>query len=67
MTAWLTTASAPGYSLPAIVTGSDWATATAGATVKLAANTTGLIAATGIIGEQNVTSYGCQLGLNVSF
>jgi outer membrane lipase/esterase len=67
VTASLTTSVAPGYAMPAIVTGSDWATATAGTTLKLAHNVTGLVAVTGRAAEKNVTTYGGQLGVNVAF
>jgi len=67
VTAFLTTASAPGFSLPAVVPGQGWVTATAGVKFALAANVTGLLAVTDIIAEQNVRLFGGQFGVNVSF
>jgi outer membrane lipase/esterase len=67
VTASLTTSVAPSYSLPAIVTGTDWAVATAGTTLKLSPNATGLVAVTGQAAQKNVAAYGGQLGVNVAF
>jgi outer membrane lipase/esterase len=67
VTASLTTSVAPSYSLPAIVTGADWAVATAGTTVKLARNVTGLFALTGTAAQKNLAAYGGQVGVNVAF
>lgn len=67
VTATLTTSVAPSYSLPAAVTGMDWAVATAGTTLALARNVTGLVAITGQAAQKNVTTYGGQLGVNVAF
>lgn len=67
VTASLTTSVAPSYSLPAIVTGTDWAVASAGTTLKLARNVTGLLAVTGTAAQKNVAAYGGQLGVNVAF
>jgi len=67
VTASLTTASAPAYSLPAVVPGQDWVTATAGIKFAVAANMTGLLAVTDVVAEQNVRIFGGQLGVNVSF
>jgi outer membrane lipase/esterase len=67
VTATLTTSVAPSYSLPAIVTGTDWAVATAGTTLTLAHNVTGLAAVTGQAAQKNVAAYGGQLGVNVAF
>ncbi len=67
VTASLTTIAAPSYSMPAVVTGTDWAVATAGTTLELAHNVTGLAAVTGTAAQKNVTAYGGQLGMNVAF
>jgi hypothetical protein len=53
--------------LPAVVTGTDWAVATAGTTLALARNVTGLLAMTGTAAQKNVTAYGGQLGVTVAF
>lgn len=67
VTASLTTITAPGYLMPAVSTGTDWAALTGGTTVKLAANVTGLIALSSVLAQRNVTTYGGQFGVNVAF
>jgi len=67
VTAMLTTTVAPSYSMPAVRVGTDWGIVTGGATVKLASNVSGLFAVTGTFARQNVTTYGGQIGVNVSF
>ena len=67
VTAILTTSVAPTYSMPAVQVGTDWSIVTAGTTVKLASNVSGLIAVTGTLAQQNVTTYSGQVGINVSF
>jgi outer membrane lipase/esterase len=66
VTAFLTTVVAPGFALPAVVLGKDWGMASAGATVKLAGNVTGLIAAYGQFAQSGVVNYGAQVGINVA-
>jgi outer membrane lipase/esterase len=66
VTAYLTTIAAPGYSLPAVILGKDWGTATAGTTFKLSSNVTGLVAFVGQFAQHSVTNYGAQLGFNVA-
>lgn len=67
VTATLTTTVAPSYAMPAVQVGSDWGIVTAGTTVKLASNVSGLLAVTGTLAQQNVTTYSGQVGINVSF
>jgi outer membrane lipase/esterase len=67
VTAWLTTTTAPGYSLPAVDLGHDWATASVGTTIKLGAGVTMLGALTAEFGQSDVNTYGAQLGLNIAF
>jgi outer membrane lipase/esterase len=67
VTASLTTIAAPSFSLPAVVTGRDWATATVGTQVKLSQNWTALASFTAQVGEQNVTNLGGLIGLNYAF
>jgi outer membrane lipase/esterase len=67
VTAFLTTSIAPSFTLPAVVAGTDWAQLTAGTTVRLARNLTGLVAVTGALAQQNTTTYGAQVGVNASF
>jgi outer membrane lipase/esterase len=66
VTAFLTTITAPGYSLPAVVFGKDWGSASAGTSVKISNNVTGLLAFVGQFAEHNVTTYGVQFGVNVA-
>jgi outer membrane lipase/esterase len=66
VTAYLTTITAPGFSLPAVVFGTDWGMANAGATVKISPNVTALVAAYGQFAQQGVVNYGGQVGLNVA-
>ena len=67
VTASLTSTVAPSYSLPAVQLGKDWASATAGVGVTLGKGVTGLVSFTSQIGQDKVTTYGGQLGLNVAF
>jgi len=60
----LTTIAAPSYLMPAVVVGKDWATGTAGTTVRLATGLTGLASVTAQVGQTGVTSYGGRVGLN---
>lgn len=66
VTAFLTTITAPGYSLPAVVFGKDWGTASAGTTMKISSNVTGLVAFVGQFAQHSVANYGAQFGLNVA-
>ena len=66
VTAFLTTIVAPGFSMPAVVFGSDWGMASAGTTVKVSNNVTGLIAAYGQFAQDGVVNYGGQVGINVA-
>jgi outer membrane lipase/esterase len=65
--AFLTTIVAPGYSMPAVVLGKDWGTATVGTTLKLSNTVTGLVAFVGQFSQHNVAAYGGQFGFNVAF
>jgi outer membrane lipase/esterase len=67
VTASLTSTVAPSYSLPAVELGKDWASASAGVAVTLGTGVTGLVSFTGQMGQDKVTTYGGQLGLNVAF
>lgn len=66
VTASLTTIVAPSYWMPAVVLGKDWGTATLGTTVAFAPGVTGYGTLTSQIGQQNVVTYGGQVGLNVA-
>jgi outer membrane lipase/esterase len=68
VTAFLTSVSfAPGYSLPAVMLGTDWGTATVGASVKLSPNVTGVVSFSSQFAQQSVTTYGGQVGINAAF
>ena len=67
VTAFLTTVTAPGYSLPAVVFGKDWGTATLGTSMKISRDVTGLATFVSQLAEHNVANYGGQLGVNVAF
>jgi outer membrane lipase/esterase len=67
VTASLTSTLGPSYSLPAVNLGRDWASATAGVSVGLGKGVTGLMSFTGQMGQDKVTIYGGQVGLNVAF
>jgi outer membrane lipase/esterase len=64
ITAALTSTVAPSYTMPAVVLGRDWATATVGTTVAFAQGVTGYANVSGQIGQQNVITYGGQVGVN---
>jgi outer membrane lipase/esterase len=66
VTATLTSTIAPSYSMPAVVLGKDWGTATVGTTAAFAPGVTGYATFTGQIAQQNVVTYGGQVGLNVA-
>jgi outer membrane lipase/esterase len=68
VTTSLTSTVAPSYSsLPAVDLGKDWASATAGVSVGLGKGVTGLVSFTGQLGQDKVTTYSGQVGLNVAF
>jgi outer membrane lipase/esterase len=66
VTAFLTTITAPGFSLPAVVVGKDWGTASVGTTAKISSDVTGLVAFVGQFAQNSVANYGVQVGLNVA-
>ena len=67
VTAFLTTIAAPGYSMPAVVLGKDWGTASLGTTWKLGQGMTALGSITTEFAQGDATTYGVQLGLNIAF
>jgi outer membrane lipase/esterase len=67
VTASLTTIAAPSYSMPAVVLGRDWATATVGTQVTINRSWSALASFTAQVGQQNVTNYGGLIGLNYAF
>ena len=67
VTASLTTAVAPSYSLPAVIVGRDWATVTIGTEFKIAGSWSGLASFTAMLGQQNVTNFVGVFGANYSF
>jgi outer membrane lipase/esterase len=64
VTASLTTMVAPSYSLPAVVLGRDWATATIGLQVSLTPALSGMASFTGQLGQDHSTVFGGLIGLN---
>jgi outer membrane lipase/esterase len=67
VTALLTSASfAPAFSLPAVTFGKDWGTAQLGTTYKLSQSATAFAAFNTQLAQQNVTTYGGQVGINVA-
>lgn len=64
VTASLTTIAAPSYSLPAVVLGRDWATATVGTQVTLTSAWSGLASFTAQLGQNHATVFGGLVGLN---
>jgi outer membrane lipase/esterase len=66
VTASLTSTVAPSYTMPAVVLGKDWATATLGTTFAVAQGVTGYANSSAQIGQQNVVTYGGRVGVNVA-
>jgi outer membrane lipase/esterase len=64
VTASLTTIAAPSYSLPAVVLGRDWATATVGTQLTLTSAWSGLASFTAQLGQNHATVFGGLIGLN---
>ena len=67
VTASLLSITAPSYSMPAVLLGQDWGTATIGTRVRFASAASTFVAFNSEIGQGNVTTYGGQIGLNVAF
>ncbi|MGX7743825.1 autotransporter outer membrane beta-barrel domain-containing protein [Rhodopseudomonas parapalustris] len=68
VTARLTTdVNAPAYSLPAVRLGRDWGTAMLGTRYKIASNVTGYAAVIGQMGQSQVTTFGGQFGVSMTF
>jgi outer membrane lipase/esterase len=66
VTASLTTVTAPSYYMPAVVFGKDWASATIGTTAAIGRGMTAYASFNSQMGQNNVTYYGGQIGLNVA-
>jgi outer membrane lipase/esterase len=66
VTASLTTITAPSYSMPAVVLGQDWGSATVGTTVALGHGMIGYASFTSQFGESQAAFYSGQIGLNVA-
>ena len=67
VTASLTTTSAPSYSMPAVVLGRDWATATVGMNVTFDRSWSGIASFTAQLGQDHATVYGGLVGIDYSF
>ena len=66
LTTTLTSTVAPSYWMPAVVLGKDWGTATIGTTATIAPGASAYATLTSQIGQQNVVTYGGQVGVNVA-
>ena len=66
VTASLTTIAAPSYYMPALVFGTDWMTLSAGTSFRLERGIIGYAMFTGGLAQNDVTSYGAQVGVNVA-
>jgi outer membrane lipase/esterase len=66
VTASLTSVAAPSYWMPAVVPGKDWGNATIGTTASFAQGVTAYATLSSQIGQQNVVTYGGQIGVNVA-
>jgi outer membrane lipase/esterase len=64
VTAFLTTIAAPGFSMPAVILGSDWGTATLGTSVALRPGVTAYASFNSEFAQSEATYYGGQIGLN---
>jgi outer membrane lipase/esterase len=67
VTASLTTIAAPGYSMPAVVLGRDWAITTAGTEITITPAWTALASFTAQAGEQRGPIYGFRIGVSYAF
>ena len=67
VTAALTTVAAPAYSTDAFPVTSDWATASVGTSYKLSSKVMLLGRLTSVFLNPQVSSFGGELGLNISF
>lgn len=66
VTASLTSIVAPSYWMPAVVLGKDWGSATIGSTATFAPGVTGYATLSSQFGQQNVVTYGGQIGINIA-
>jgi outer membrane lipase/esterase len=66
VSASLTSIVAPSFTMPAVVLGRDWAMGTFGTRVKLGDTLSGYAAVIAELGQNNVTTYGGQIGLNLA-
>ena len=64
VTAYLTTIAAPGFSMPAVILGRDWGTATLGTSVVLRPGVTAYASFNSEFAQNETTFYGGQIGLN---
>jgi len=67
VTAFLITIAAPGFSMPAVILGRDWATATLGTSVTLRPGVTAYASFNSEFAQSQATVYGGQIGLNFAF
>jgi len=67
VTAALTTTVAPSYVMPGVPLGNDWLAISFGTTARFSASLTGLVALSGDVGRNGVTTYGGDVGLSAGF
>jgi outer membrane lipase/esterase len=67
VTASLTTIVAPSFSMPAVILGKDWSTATLGTVIDSGNGVKVIGSVSAEFAQSNASTYGGQLGLNVSF
>jgi outer membrane lipase/esterase len=63
----LTTIAAPSFSLPAVILGKDWGTATVGTAIQISERVKGYAAVSSQFAQNSATYYTGEVGLNVSF
>jgi outer membrane lipase/esterase len=67
VTASLTTAVAPSYSLPAVILGKDWGEVKGGVTIDMGSGVKVLAVGSADIAQSSATVYGGQIGFNIAF
>jgi outer membrane lipase/esterase len=67
VTASLTTAVAPSYSLPAVILGKDWGEVKGGVTIDVGSGVKVLAVGSADFAQSSATVYGGQIGFNIAF
>lgn len=63
----LTTIAAPSYTMPAVVLGKDWGSASVGVIAPLAPHYSAMVGGTAQFAQKSATAYGVQMGINAAF